>query len=159
MRKAFDNACSTNTSSGAWTKLANVKVSKGRTAWPTSARQQESVGVRFDYKGEEEVKEVDNTTTTYNIFDVQPNKGKVPATIIGWSNEHGGSHSVMAIARVKKGGTQDDVKAAFAEVADFVVADKDVNEEQKKAKEAKKAEEKKAAEKINKGGKAAKPKS
>ncbi|KAL8880660.1 MAG: hypothetical protein Q9192_007970 [Flavoplaca navasiana] len=152
MRKAVGYAKNQNVSSGGWTKLTNVKVSQGRTAWPSSARVQQNVGVRFDYKGEETVKEADNTTTTYNTFNVQPNGGKTPTPITNWRNDHGGTHAVMAIARVKKGGTQDDVTAAFDEIADFIVAQKDVDEEEKNAKEAKEAEEKKAGKKKE-GGK------
>ncbi|KAL8646017.1 MAG: hypothetical protein Q9226_007045 [Calogaya cf. arnoldii] len=157
MRKCFHHALSQNTSSGAWTKLAKVTVSPGRTAWPTSPRMKEAIGVRFDYKGEEVVKGKDNTTTTYNLFNVQPKAGKTPASIIDWRNRNGGTHAVMAVARVKKDGTQDDVEAAFKEVANYVVAGKD-DEEEKKAEAETEAEQKAAAVTARKDGKKEKAK-
>ncbi|KAL9016589.1 MAG: hypothetical protein Q9185_006059 [Variospora sp. 1 TL-2023] len=143
MKKTFEYAASQNISSGGWKKLSNVVVNPGRTSWPSSPRLQESVGVRFDFKREEQVQEADNTVTTYNTFNVQANAGnKVPDSVKNWAKKNGGTHAVMATARVKKGGTVDDVKAAFKEVSDFVVAGKDVEEEQRKAEEARKAKEK-----------------
>ncbi|KAL8851641.1 MAG: hypothetical protein Q9221_003478 [Calogaya cf. arnoldii] len=156
MRKCFDHALSQNTSSGAWTNLAKVTVSPGRTAWPTSPRMKEAIGVRFDYKGEEVVKGKDNTTTTYNLFNVQPNAGKAPASIINWRERNGGTHAVMAVARVKKGGNQDDVEAAIKEVANIVVGGKD--DEVKKTKGEIEAEEKAAAATPKKDGKKEKAK-
>ena len=89
-------------------KLTSVSVTRGGTAWPKSQKDQENVGIRFDYDGE-----VNENGVTYNKFQVQPNAGKVPSTIAQWSKENGGTHAVMGSMYVKKGGSQSDAKTAY----------------------------------------------
>lgn len=51
---------------------------------------------------------------------MQPNAGKIPSFIKKWRGQDSGTHSVMANALVKKGGTQEDVKKALEDVAKSV---------------------------------------
>lgn len=48
------------------------------------------------------------------MFQIQPNAGKVPSTIREWREKNGGTHAVMGVMYVKKGGSVDDVAAGWA---------------------------------------------
>ena len=106
--KVFDKVREALT--GKYTKLVQVKVSRGKTAFPTRSKDKQNLGVRFDYDGEE----IAEDGTIYNWFQVQPNAGDdVPAFIKEWRKNNGGTHAVMGRFRVKQGGTQDDVDEAM----------------------------------------------
>jgi hypothetical protein len=94
-------------------KLTNVSVSRGKTAWPKAEKDLMNLGIRFDYDGE-----VTQNGIVYNKFQVQPNAGKVPSSVQQWRDNNGGTHAVMGSMLVKKGGTKDDVEDAFAQFED-----------------------------------------
>jgi hypothetical protein len=90
--------------SGAWKKLANVTVGRGKTAWPKSTAELESVGVRFDYDSE-----VTQNGIVFHKFQCQPNAGKISASLKDWREKHGGTHAVMTTVLIKKGATKEEV--------------------------------------------------
>lgn len=83
--------------------------------YPKSSGDQEQIGVRWTYDGE-----VTKSDGVYNKFRMQPNAGKIPSSIKQWREENGGTHSVMASALVKKGGTKDDVQKGLEEAVKSV---------------------------------------
>ena len=64
----------------------------------------ENLGIRWDFDGE-----VEASGIVYNKFQVQPNAGKVPSTIREWREKNGGTHAIMGVMYVKKGGSAQDV--------------------------------------------------
>lgn len=110
MQKAFKNGSSALLEGNAWTKLTAPKVGRGKTAFPSSSRQQQQVGMRWDYDGE-----VTKDGTVYHKYQVQPNAGKIPPTIQQWRESNGGTHAVMTTIFVKKDGTKEDVEQALEE--------------------------------------------
>jgi hypothetical protein len=102
MNKAFDKARSAITSSAK--KFTNVSVNRGKTAFPKTPKDLENLGIRWDFDGEIEANGI-----LYNKFQVQPNAGKVPSTIREWREKNGGTHAVMGVMYVKKGGSAQDV--------------------------------------------------
>ena len=99
----------------AWKKLAKPTVSRGETAFPKSQKDQQRLGVRFDYDGE-----VTRNGTQYHKYQVQPNAGKVPTSIENWKKKNGGTHAVMGSIFVKRDGTQEDVEAGVKEGLDEI---------------------------------------
>jgi hypothetical protein len=89
-------------------KFANVSVNRGKTVYPKAPKDLENLGIRWDYDGE-----VEHNGTIYNKFQIQPNAGKVPSTIREWREKNGGTHAVMGVMYVKKGGSVDDVAAGW----------------------------------------------
>jgi hypothetical protein len=89
-------------------KFANVSVNRGKTVYPKAPKDLENLGIRWDYDGE-----VEHDGTIYNKFQIQPNAGKVPSTIREWREKNGGTHAVMGVMYVKKGGSVDDVAAGW----------------------------------------------
>lgn len=65
--------------SGAWKKLSQPTISRGKTAWPKGTADLERYGVRFDYDGE-----VTQNGQIFDKYQLQPNAGKVPASIEEW---------------------------------------------------------------------------
>lgn len=57
------------------TKFLNVKVNRGRTAFPSTSKEKQNLGIRFDFDGEETAED----GSVYNLFQVQPNAGDVPS--------------------------------------------------------------------------------
>jgi hypothetical protein len=92
---------------GAWKKLAKPTISRGKTAWPKNKPDLERYGVRFDYDGE-----VVENGQTFHKYQLQPNAGKVPASIEDWRNKNGGTHGVMTSILIKKDATKDEVTQA-----------------------------------------------
>lgn len=88
------------------TKFLNVKVNRGRTAFPSTSKEKQNLGIRFDFDGEETAED----GSVYNLFQVQPNAGDVPSAVKKWRDKNGGSHAVMGVVKVKKDGTDEDVK-------------------------------------------------
>ncbi|KAL5394806.1 hypothetical protein PMIN02_004654 [Paraphaeosphaeria minitans] len=115
MKKSISSAVNKASDGNAWKKFTDVTVGRGKTVYPKSSADQERVGVRWDYDGE-----VTRADGVYNKFQMQPNAGKVPSSIRQWRDEHGGTHSVMASAFVKKGGSKDDVKKGLEKAAKSV---------------------------------------
>ncbi|KAF2437965.1 hypothetical protein P171DRAFT_505743 [Karstenula rhodostoma CBS 690.94] len=93
--------------SGAWKKLANPTVSRGKTAWPKSNAELENIGVRFDYD-----EEVTQNGVVYHKFQCQPNAGKISASLKAWREKHGGTHAVMTTILVRKNATKSEVLQA-----------------------------------------------
>ncbi|OJD22271.1 hypothetical protein ACJ73_06380 [Blastomyces percursus] len=89
-------------------KFTNVSVSRGKTAFPKAPKDRENIGMRWDFDGE-----VTQNGTIYNMFQVQPNAGKVPSSIRDWRDKNGGTHAVMGNMLVKKDGTAGDVQEGF----------------------------------------------
>lgn len=106
--KALKGLAASVKSAGACKKLANVTVSRGKTAWPKKQADLESVGVRFDYDGQ-----VEQNGNTYEKFQIQPNAGKIPASIKEWREKNGGTHAVLTTIYVKKDASDDEVEAAI----------------------------------------------
>jgi hypothetical protein len=102
MNKIFDNARSA--AAKAAKKFTNVSVNRGKTTYPKKPKDLENLGIRWDYDGE-----VEDNGILYNKFQVQPNAGKVPSTIREWREKNGGTHAVMGVMYVKKGGSSEDV--------------------------------------------------
>ncbi|OBT53176.1 hypothetical protein VE04_06179 [Pseudogymnoascus sp. 24MN13] len=102
MNKVFDKA--RIAASKVAQKFANVSVNRGKTTYPKAPKDLENLGIRWDYDGE-----VEENGTVYNKFQVQPNAGKVPSTIRDWRDKNGGTHAVMGVMYVKKGGSLEDV--------------------------------------------------
>jgi hypothetical protein len=115
MKKSVGSAVNKALDGNTWKKFTDVSVSRGKTVYPKSSGDQERVGVRWDYDGE-----VSKADGVYNKFQMQPNAGKVPSSIRQWREQNGGTHSVMASAFVRKGGTKDDVKKGLEEAAKSV---------------------------------------
>jgi hypothetical protein len=99
----------------AWKKLANPTISRGKTAFPKSQKDQERLGVRLDYDGE-----VTKQGVQYHKYQIQPNAGKVPTSIEQWRKKNGGTHAVMGSIYVKKNGTEKEVDAGIAEGLDSI---------------------------------------
>jgi hypothetical protein len=93
--------------SGAWKKLATPTVSRGKTAWPKSQPELERYGVRFDYDGE-----VEHDGQKFHKYQLQPNAGKIPASIEDWRNKNGGTHGVMTSIMVRQDATKEEVAQA-----------------------------------------------
>ncbi|KAF2749354.1 hypothetical protein M011DRAFT_475453 [Sporormia fimetaria CBS 119925] len=72
-------------------KLFDPTVLRGKTAWPKEKAQQERHGIRFDYDGEV----IRKDGKAYHKFNVQPNAGKIPASLRDYRNSDGGNHAVM----------------------------------------------------------------
>ena len=106
MNKIFDKARSA--AANAAKKFTNVSVNRGKTAYPKKPKDLENLGIRWDYDGE-----VEAHGTLYNKFQIQPNAGKVPSTIRQWREKNGGTHAVMGVMYVKKGGSSEDVTKAW----------------------------------------------
>lgn len=96
--------------SNGWKKLLNPTVLRGNTAWPKQSGDQEKHGVRYDYDGEKEIDGV-----VYHKYQMQANAGdKIPSTIKNWRGKaEGGTHAVMAVVLIPKGGGKNDVKEAL----------------------------------------------
>ncbi|KAI4294142.1 hypothetical protein K525DRAFT_274584 [Schizophyllum commune Loenen D] len=95
-----------------WTKFASPSVSRGKTAWPKTSRDQEKFGVRYDYDGELEI-----DGSLYHKFEMQVNSGdKIPSVLKQYRAKQAkkGTHAVMANVYVVKDGGKDDVQAALA---------------------------------------------
>jgi hypothetical protein len=103
--------------SGAWKKLANPTVGRGKTAWPKGSAELESIGVRFDYDNE-----VTQNGVVYNKFQCQPNAGKIPASLKDWRERHGGTHAVITTVLIKKGATKSEVVQAVEEALNRIKA-------------------------------------
>ncbi|PVH97320.1 hypothetical protein DM02DRAFT_658396 [Periconia macrospinosa] len=103
--------------SGAWKKLANPTVSRGKTAWPKGNAELEKIGVRFDYD-----EEVERDGVVFHKFQCQPNAGKIPASLQDWRERNGGTHSVITTVLIKKDGTQSEVLQAVEEAMKNVKA-------------------------------------
>jgi hypothetical protein len=101
--------------SGAWKKLANPTVGRGKTAWPKSSVELENVGVRFDYD-----EEVTQNGTVFHKFQCQPNAGKISASLKDWREKHGGTHAVITTVFNKKGATKSEVLQAVEEAMNSV---------------------------------------
>jgi hypothetical protein len=93
--------------SGGWKKLAIPTISRGKTAWPKTKPDLERYGVRFDYDGT-----VDQGGQTFHKYQLQPNAGKIPASIEDWRKKNGGTHGVMASILIKEGATKEEVTQA-----------------------------------------------
>ncbi|KAJ4368446.1 hypothetical protein N0V83_006803 [Neocucurbitaria cava] len=93
--------------SGAWKKLANPTVSRGKTAWPKTSADLENIGVRFDYD-----EEVTVDGTVFHKYQCQPNAGKIPASLKDWREKNGGTHAVITTVFVKKDATKSEVVQA-----------------------------------------------
>jgi hypothetical protein len=106
MNKVFGKARSE--AAKAAKKFTNVSVNRGKTVYPKAPKDLENLGIRWDYDGE-----VEDNGTLYNKFQVQPNAGKVPSTIREWREKNGGTHAVMGVMYVKKGGSVDDVAGGW----------------------------------------------
>lgn len=113
MNKIFSRVEQGLVNSAVSKKLTSVSVSRGKTAWPKADPDLTNLGIRFDFDGE-----ITQNGVVYNKFQVQPNAGKVPSSVRQWRDSNGGTHAVMGSMLVKKGGTKDDVKEAFAEFQD-----------------------------------------
>ncbi|ESZ90625.1 phosphotransferase enzyme family protein [Sclerotinia borealis F-4128] len=100
MKRVLDKARSSVTNAAK--KFTNVSVARSKTAYPKAPKDLENLGLRWDYDG-----------TVYNKFQVQPNAGKVPSTIREWREKNGGTHVVMGVMYVKKGGSSEDVATGF----------------------------------------------
>ena len=112
LRQSTQKIFSTN----AWSKLAKVTVSRGKTITPKSLAEQERSGFRVDYDGE-----VERDGVIYNKVQIQPNAGqKIPPAIKAWREKNGGTHAVMATAYIKKDGTKEEVEQAFNEAIDSI---------------------------------------
>jgi hypothetical protein len=106
MNKIFDKARSA--AAKAAKKFTSVSVNRGKTAYPKAPKDLENLGIRWDFDGE-----VEEEGTVYNKFQIQPNAGKVPSTIREWREKNGGTHAVMGVMYVKKGGSSEDVTEAW----------------------------------------------
>jgi hypothetical protein len=106
MNKILDKARSAATNAAK--KLTNVSVGRGKTAYPKTPKDLENLGIRWDYDGE-----VEYDGTLYNKFQIQPNAGKIDSTIRQWREKNGGTHAVMGVMYVKKGGSVDDVAVGW----------------------------------------------
>ena len=89
-------------------KFTKVSVKRGKTVYPKAPKDLENLGIRWDYDGE-----VEDNGTLYNKFQIQPNAGKVPSTIREWRDKNGGTHAVLGVMYVKKGGSVEDVAAGW----------------------------------------------
>ena len=91
-------------------KLVRPSVALHKTAFPKTASEFESVGIRFDFAGsiEEEGKK-------YHRFQVQVNSGnKIPTSWKQWRQKHErGTHGIVATVKIPDGGTKEDVQAAL----------------------------------------------
>lgn len=112
MQKALKKATGKAVEGNAWKKFTNPSVSRGKTTFPKTQAEQESVGVRWDYDGE-----VTKADVVYHKFQMQPNAGKVPSSIKTWREGHGGTHAVMATALVKKDGSKEDAEKGLNDAA------------------------------------------
>ena len=117
MSKAVKRATQAAMEGNAWKKFVDPTVNRGKTVFPKGQADQERLGVRWDYDGE-----VTKSDGIYHIYQMQPNGGKVPSSIEEWKRKYGGTHTVMATALVKKGGTKDDVKQGLEKAANDVKA-------------------------------------
>nr|POE96510.1 hypothetical protein CFP56_56560 [Quercus suber] len=98
-----------------WKKFSNPSASRGKTVHPKSTKEQEALGIRWDYDGE-----VTKADGVYHKYQLQANAGKVPSSIKQWRDTNGGTHAVMATSFVKKDGTKDDVEKGLREAAESV---------------------------------------
>ncbi|KIW39676.1 uncharacterized protein PV06_08268 [Exophiala oligosperma] len=115
MSKAVKRATQAAFEGNTWKKFTDPSVGRGKTVFPKNEADKERLGIRWDYDGE-----VTKADGTYHKFQMQPNAGKVPASIEDWKKKHGGTHAVMATAFVKKGGSKNDVKEGLEKAADDV---------------------------------------
>lgn len=113
MFKSLGNAVTKAVEGNRWTKFSNPSAGRGKTVFPTGSKDQENLGVRWDYDGETNI-----GGDTYHKFQMQPNAGKIPAGIKDWRERNGGTHAVMASAYVKKDGTKEDVREALSAAAE-----------------------------------------
>ena len=98
----------------AWEKLANPTVSRGKTAFPKSQKEQERLGIRLYYDGGV-TQMVSNTT---NIRFSQMPKRPLPQ-IEQWKKKNGGTHAVMGSIYVKDG-TEEEVDTCVTEGLDSI---------------------------------------
>ena len=115
MFKSAKNAANKAVEGNGWKKFANPTASRGKTVFPKTSAQQQSLGVRWDYDGQ-----VTRSDGIYHKFQMQPNSGNVPASIKQWREKNGGTHAVMADVFVKKDGTQQDVEEALKKGIDSI---------------------------------------
>ncbi|KAK8229523.1 hypothetical protein HDK77DRAFT_500897 [Phyllosticta capitalensis] len=115
MFKAVKRVFSTND----WKKFVNPTVVRGGTIWPKSEKEQEEVGIRFDYDGEVETDE-----GTRIKIQIQPNRGNIPTKISNWMKRNGATtHAVMATIYVLKNGNMEDLRKAMEEGFAKIVED------------------------------------
>ncbi|KAF1823267.1 uncharacterized protein K489DRAFT_191184 [Dissoconium aciculare CBS 342.82] len=104
---------------GGYKKLLNPTVGMHLTAFPKTARDLESLGVRFDYAGH-----VIEDGKKFHRFQVQVNAGdKIPKSWKVWREKHSkgkGTHAIIATIKVPDSGTKDDVAQAFDDVQDEI---------------------------------------
>ncbi|KAM5465989.1 hypothetical protein MauCBS54593_006237 [Microsporum audouinii] len=89
-------------------KFTGVTVNRGKTTFPKAPSELLRLGIRWDFDGEVTIDGV-----VYNKFQVQPNAGKVPSTIVSWREDNGGTHAVMGNMFVRKGGDEEDVMSGW----------------------------------------------
>ena len=110
MQRAFKPVVTDTLEGNNWHKLTEPSVDRGRTTFPRKPADQERLGVRFDYDGED----TGIGGTVYHKYQIQVNAGdKIPPTFKTWRENNGGTHAVMGNLYVKKGGTKADVEAAL----------------------------------------------
>ena len=109
MQKALKPVSQRAVEGNNWSKFTKPKVSRGKTAVPSSPSLQARLGTRYDYEGI-----VLKDGVEFHKYNVQPNAGNdVPAAIKNWRDKNGGTHAVMSTVLVRKDGTKDDVKKAL----------------------------------------------
>jgi hypothetical protein len=91
-------------------KLVRPSVALHKTAFPKTAADLESLGVRFDFAGTTE-----ENGKKFHKFQVQVNAGnKIPTSWKQWRQKHEkGTHGIVATVKIPDGGTKEDVQAAL----------------------------------------------
>jgi hypothetical protein len=113
--KALKTVAKTLGDSGAWKKLANPTVSRGKTAWPKGSADLENIGIRFDYDDE-----VTQDGTVFHKYQCQPNAGKISASLKDWREKNGGTHAVITTVLIRKDATKSEVLQAVEEAMENV---------------------------------------
>ncbi|KAB8349795.1 hypothetical protein FH972_023808 [Carpinus fangiana] len=100
-----------------WKKLTRPTVSLHKTAFPQTSKDQQNLGIRFDFAGT-----VEKDGKKFHKFQAQVNAGdKIPTSWKTWRQSHSkGTHGIVATIEVPDGGTAEDVRASFDDVKDDI---------------------------------------
>lgn len=91
-------------------KLVRPSVALHKTAFPKTAADLESLGVRFDFAGT-----IEENGKKFHKFQVQVNAGnRIPTSWKQWRQRHEkGTHGIVATVTIPDDGTKEDVRAAL----------------------------------------------
>lgn len=100
-----------------WKKLVRPTVALHKTAFPKTSKDNEKLGVRFDFAGT-----IEESGNMFHRFQVQVCAGnKIPTSWKEWRQRHEKStHGIVATIQIPDQGDKDDVEKAFDAVEDSI---------------------------------------